>query len=65
MCDIILKCYIRCLRKMIQYCYVDFVLWFDIFFEKCNICFDIENELLEDEYICELEDDIFGMEEED
>lgn len=44
------------------------MLWFDIIFEKCkklNICFDIENELLEDEYICELEDDIFGMVEED
>lgn len=50
---------------MIQYCYADFVSWFDTSFEKRYTCLDTENELPEDEYTCELEDDILGMEEED
>lgn len=52
-------------REMIQYCYAGFVSWFDTSFEKCksNTCLDIENEL--DEYTCDLEDDIPGLEEED
>lgn len=56
----------RCLREMRIVMLICVMV--DIFFEKCkmlNICFDIESELLEDEYICELEDDIFGLEEED
>lgn len=55
-------------REMIQYCYADFASWFDTSFEKCkksNTCLDIQNELPEDEYTCDLEDDIPGLEEED
>lgn len=66
--DNILNRYKRRPREIIQYCYADFVSWFDTTFEKCkksNTCFDTENELPEDEYTCELEDDILGMEEED
>lgn len=66
--DTILKRYIRRPREMIQYCYADFVSWFDTSFEKrkkSNTCLDTENELPEHEYTCELEDDILGMEEED
>lgn len=66
--DTILKRYIRRPREMIQYCYADFVSWFDTSFEKCkksNTCLDTENELPKDEYTCELEDDILSMEEED
>lgn len=53
---------------MIQYCYADFVSWFDTSFKKrkkSNSCLDTENELPEDEYTRELEDDILCMEEED
>lgn len=53
---------------MKQYCYADFVSWFDTSFEirkKSNTCLYSENELPEDEYTCELEDDILGMEDED
>lgn len=66
--DTILKRYIRRPREIIQYCYADFVSWFDTSFEqykKSNTCLDTENELPEDEYKCELEDDNLGMEEED
>lgn len=68
MCDTILKRYKRRPREMIQYCFADFVSWFDTSFEKrkkSNTCLDTENELPEDEYTCELEDDILGIEEKD
>lgn len=34
--DNILKRFIRRPRKVIQYCYADFVSWFDTSFEKCK-----------------------------
>lgn len=46
--DTILKRYIRRPREIIQYCYADFVSWFDTSFEqykKSNTCLDTENEL--------------------
>lgn len=34
--DNVLKRYKRRLKQMSKYCYVDFVIWFDIFLEKCK-----------------------------
>lgn len=64
--DNILKRYMRRPREMRTVMLICVMV--DTSFEKCktsNTCLDIESELPEDEYTCELEDDIPGLEEED